>query len=408
MKQIISKDHFFLRNKDNILNVSQKANLAISNHQSIINASIGMLYDEEGKLADFPIVDKLISESNDELNRKYGGVSGRPAFKTAIINWLFDGVDLTKLNVGVIPTIGATGALFLSMRNYVDKNQPVLAPNIRWSNYDNIADQLGLKIEEYNLFNGDKFDLLSVKKCVTKSLSKFHRAYIIINDPCQNPTGYSLSFMEWKTLLNSLKTLQISGQIVLMVDIAYLNYSNFDYSKIINLMSEFISDNFMIHFAFSAAKTLSIYGLRGGAFIALAKSKKEIEAFETSCKATARAVWSMPNNVANNVIEKCFLIDENRNSIKKQLIYYTTMLKKRSDLYFEECKKYGLINKPYRNGFFVLLECKNNEKLSDKLCEKNVFAIPLSGGLRISLASITLKQIPQMVDIIGEVIKSED
>lgn len=407
MKSLLSKNHFNVVNGDKILAISQKARKARNKSLDIIDGTIGMLYDDESHLAQFKLVDEIISNSIDEDTKKYGSVNGGIDFENNIKKWLFEKNDLSQIFCKVIATIGATGALTLSMRNYAEIEQEILVPSIRWSSYDNIASQLHLKIKEYNMFNSDdSLDVESIKMMVDYSINKYQRVFLLINDPCQNPTGYTMRISEWMEVLSYLKEKAKKYPIVLLLDIAYLNYSDYDYSKVFELMIKYLCDNFIINVTFSASKTLSIYGLRGGALIGLTKNQKDIQDFYLSCQDTARSIWSMPNNVAIKVINQCFESEEKRIQIYKIIENYRNLINKRAKIFFEESEMVGLVSYNYVNGFFVLTPCKNPDEVCEKLISKNIFLVPMADGIRISLASITTKQIKGLAKEIKKAIKN--
>ena len=47
----------------------------------------------------------------------------------------------------------------------------------------------------------------------------------IINDPCHNPTGYSLSDDEWNAVIDVLNELSKQGPVILLNDIAYIDFA---------------------------------------------------------------------------------------------------------------------------------------------------------------------------------------
>ena len=48
---------------------------------------------------------------------------------------------------------------------------------------------------------------------------------MIINDPCHNPTGYSLTKEEWKEVVDFLNECSKTHKVVLLNDIAYIDFA---------------------------------------------------------------------------------------------------------------------------------------------------------------------------------------
>ena len=409
MDKLLSNNHFEISNGDKIININSLANKKIERGEKVINATVGMLYDENHELVSFSLVNQALKDINFKEAQVYGKVDGGEKFYKSVYKWLFENVNLEGIYCAIVPSIGATGAIYLSVRNYCSKDQDVIVSSIRWSNYDSIISQLGNSVKEYNFFNSDDyFDIESFKDVVNQSCSKYKRAYIIINDPCHNPTGYTLSKNEWIEILSFLNDKSLDYQIVLLVDIAYINYCDNSYEEIFTIMSKFLTENFMIQFTFSSSKTLSIYGFRGGALIGLSSKEEIINDFKKACEDTLRATWALPNNLTNKVIDYCFDSKEKRSNLRKELLLAKEILDQRAKLFIKESEIQNLIVYPYNNGFFVLVPCEKANIVCNDLIRKNIFVVPMSGGLRIALSSICKEQIRPLVKEIKESIKAVD
>jgi aspartate/tyrosine/aromatic aminotransferase len=394
MQKLLSKDHFEITTGENILFLNQKANEARAKGLKVINGTTGMLFNEDGHLVDFPLVDQIISSSAKEDIKKYGPVTGGKEFSNAILDWLFEKVDYSKLNHFVVGSFGGTGALTLAMRSYLDKGQCAIVPSIRWSNYDSIAFQVGGTISEYRLFNEKgTMDIDSLKSKVNESLDKFGRAFLLINDPCQNPTVYTIKEQEWKEILSFLNEASNRGPIVLLDDIAYLNYSKVSYDKTIQMILNSLNENFMAIFTFSASKTLSIYGLRGGAAIAFSPSTSVIDDFQTAMTGCARSIWSSVSTITSRVITENLNSFEKREILRKKLTEYIDVLLERATLFTSEADNVGLPYYPYDCGFFILIPCVNDREVVDELIKENIYVVPFNGGIRIALSCLTKEEI---------------
>ena len=406
MNNLLSKNHFNITNGDKILAINNMAVKAKEKGNKVINATVGMLLDEEGRLASFESVDRIIESCSDAKTRRYGSVDGGEDFKASVFSWVFEDVDFKDNYCEIIGSMGATGALYLSMRNYCDLNQEVLVPSIRWTNYDSIISQVGGRVKEYNLFNSDDcLDIESIKGCVDYSLKTYNRAYLLINDPCHNPTGYSMKKEEWHKLLKYLKDKSNDGPIVLLVDIAYINYSLSSYKEILQMIVDSLTDNFMVHITFSASKTLSIYGFIGGALIGLSKSKEAIDDFRCSIEDSARTVWSMPSSASCRVIKESFDTKEKREELRSKLYVYRDLIKERASIFLSEAELVGLAVYPFSSGFFILIPCSNCQEVCNYLIDRYIYVVPMCGGIRISISSLTKNEIKGLAKQIKQAIK---
>ena len=107
----------------------------------------------------------------------------------------------------------------------LDKGDTLIIPSLSWNNYKLIASRHGLELKNYQLFDNDKFNLNSFKEVCKEVLVKNKKVAVIINDPLHNPTGYSMSLEEWKEVINIINDLSKLGEIILINDIAYIDYT---------------------------------------------------------------------------------------------------------------------------------------------------------------------------------------
>lgn len=405
MNDFISKNTYFTRSSgDLIMQINSEANKQKSKGKKVINGSIGMLFDDDSSLASFSVVDEYLKKNIKEDSKKYDSIIGNNRFQEAIISWLFHNNDLKDRYCDVIGTMGATGALAVINKCFINNDEAIILPSIRWGNYDSIAYENNNKVMIYNLFKDGVFDIDSLKEQVNESCLIYKRAVVLINDPCQNPSGYSLSNEEWDEILSFLKMKSKEYPIVLVDDIAYLNFYRNSYRDVFQKLIDASSDRLLVTICFSSSKTLQIYGLRGGALITLTSSKEVHEDILGVTKIYCRSTWSSPNHLATNVMGELFLNESTRNAILKELAYYRDLLYKRAEIFIQEAKRIDLNTCPYKGGFFIFIEVDNNIIVAERLMKKGLFIVPMSGGIRISIASIPTNEISGIAKLIKEAI----
>ncbi|MDR4968569.1 MAG: hypothetical protein RG740_02990, partial [Acholeplasmataceae bacterium] len=72
-----------------ILQISKDAIEASKKYNDVINASIGMFYDEEKAIGGMPTVSKMIKNLSDDEMLPYPAVDGGALFKNNLITWVF-------------------------------------------------------------------------------------------------------------------------------------------------------------------------------------------------------------------------------------------------------------------------------------------------------------------------------
>ena len=176
----------------------------------VINSTTGMLYDDEGKLFTYSSVDKVINLLTPEEKYAYFPTGGTKLFKDEIKKWVFGtSYELIKEYSDVIPTPGGTGALANTFANFLNDNDYALLPNYMWTNYVQILDDSNKLYKTYDLFLNNSFNLNDLKNKAKEILKLKKRVLIVLNDPAQNPTGYTLKPNEIDDLVEDCKEVGI-------------------------------------------------------------------------------------------------------------------------------------------------------------------------------------------------------
>jgi aspartate/tyrosine/aromatic aminotransferase len=382
---------------DIILALNQIATERAKQGVKVLNGSIGMMYTEEGVLPITPRVRQILSKHVKDADLVYPSVAGEAAYRENLRRW-FLGNDFNQevkdKQFFCLATIGGTGALTLSFPLSKKGNTAVVIPSLDWPNYEAIANSFGLKIEYYSLFQKRGFDLPGLKSTLEKLSSQYDALTLVINDPCENPTGYCLSVEEWHGIAEILSEKGIAKKISLVVDCAYLDYAKDTEREAMMATIKSLPKGILVYFAFSFSKTLSFYGLRIGALAIYSKEKGEAEKVFEEAKAKARAIWSVPNHMAMNVIAELLEDEKSFSELKKEVTVNREIVAKRASLFIKEAKECGLETYPYVSGFFLSIPCVDAFEVSLRLEKQNVFLAPTGiDCLRIALSSLPLTEI---------------
>jgi aspartate/tyrosine/aromatic aminotransferase len=68
-----------------------------------------------------------------------------------------------------------------------------------------------------------------IQKQIRELLTRYDHLSFLINDPCQNPTGYSLSAKEWAAVVDFFGEEGIRGHVDLIIDAAYIDFAPASY-----------------------------------------------------------------------------------------------------------------------------------------------------------------------------------
>ncbi len=360
----------------------------------VVDATIGSLYDESGTLVAMKSVFKNLDEMDDKKKAKYAAAFlGNPGFRSTVNKWVLGNSGVNVYST-VCATPGGTGAANLTIDMCLKEGQSVVIPNIAWGSYAIMANNVGIKVKKYEMFDGDHFNLESFKNECREAMSEQKKLVAVINDPCHNPTGYSMTRDEWKEVIAFLNEMSKEGSVVLLNDIAYIDYS-YNLDEVRKYMGEFnqISDNVMVVIAFSCSKVFTSYGLRCGAAVLLGQNKEDIDVVEAAYEKAARSLWSNVNNSAMDNFDE--VINQHYEEFMNEKASYIDLLKKRSDIVVSEAKACGLPIYPYKEGFFVTVKLPNNElrdRFHDALIANNIFTVKVNLGIRVAVCSLPVEK----------------
>ena len=349
--------------KDAIFDANQACNEAIKIHgkDKVTNATIGVVLNEEGKLATLNTVEKVFREMDMSELVAYAPISGLPDYLDAVIDLTF--ADNKPAGYfGAVATAGGTGAIHHAIANYAERGDAVLTSDWRWGTYDLICNETGKRLETFKLFDDAlNFNINDFAVKVDALLKKQKSLLVIINTPAHNPTGYALSSEEWDKVLAVLNAQVSTGKkISLLVDIAYIDFAG-EKNSTRAFMKKFsdLPENFFVMISFSMSKSYTFYGQRTGALIGISASQKVIDEFKDVSKYSCRATWSNINRGAQALLVKL-------NADKDLAAHYEWernelyhMVQRRADVFVDEAKACGLRIVPYKGGFFIAIPADN-------------------------------------------------
>lgn len=363
--------------------------------ENVVNVAIGSLVDDNGNLVAYKSVFDHYNQIPDQIKAKYASsFVGNASYREQVYQWITQGANL-NLNYSVLATPGGSGAISMTFANILDVGETVILPHIAWGSYQLMAAQYNFNVQTYTLFEDDHFNLKNFKQVCNEVMQRQKKLLVVINDPCHNPTGYSLSQHEWNEVITILNDCSKLGPVVLLDDIAYIDYSN-DLQQSRKTMQCFnnISENVLISVAFSTSKTCTSYGLRCGAVLLLGKNAEKVREGEIVFEKFARAIWS---NIPNAAMENfTWVTTENYFNFLSEKQDYIDLIQQRSQLFLSEAKKVSLPIYPYKEGFFITVRCDNNnqrDQLHQRLMNHHIYTVKVHCGIRVAICSCATHKI---------------
>jgi aspartate/tyrosine/aromatic aminotransferase len=129
-----------------------------------------------------------------------------------------------------------------------------------------------------------------------------------------------------------------------------------------------------------------------GAAIGVSHNEEKVKKFHSTYVNEARGSWSATPTVSIELLNH-FSKEENRQQFLKGLSHITDLVKERSSSFISQANEIGLKTHPFRSGFYTVILTKNPDTDYLKLAEHRIFAVPMSGGIRLALCSLSKKEI---------------
>lgn len=381
------------RLKDAIFGASAACREAAEKYgaDKVTNATIGVMMDEEGKLACLPTMERVYRSMDMTELTAYAPISGLPDYLDAVIDLTFAD-QKPEGYFGSIATAGGTGAIHHAIANYAEKGDAVLTSDWFWGTYNVICQEVGCRLENYRLFDEkQEFNFSDFAAKVEELLKVQDSLLVIINTPAHNPTGFSLTEADWDKVLKLYRSYAAKGKrMSLLVDIAYIDYAG-EKHETRRFMQKFshLPENILVMFAFSMSKGYTMYGQRTGALIAVSSSKEVISEFREINKYTSRATWSNINRGAMGLLVKLQRDASALAQFEQERTDFYRLIQSRGDLFMQEAKACGLNALPYKGGFFLSVPAADPAAVCDKLHEDLIFAVPLKLGVRVAACSVS-------------------
>lgn len=380
--------------EDRIFKANKEAREAaeLYGEDSVINATVGSILDDSGKLSVLPTVIDILRNLSSEDYAEYAPIGGVPEFLRASMEAAFR-ENVPEGYIEAVATPGGTGAIRHTVWNYTEMGDTVLTADWYWGPYKTICEENGRILETFALFDDDfRFNIKSFKDKAEKIAEKQGRVVILLNSPSNNPTGYNLTDGEWDMVIDVLKNIAKNSRyrVILFIDIAYIDYAGpADESRRFMTKLGNLPQNILSVIGFSMSKSYTLYGMRSGSMIGISSNKSVAEEFKTTNQFSNRGVWSNGTRPAMILLSKIYndrtlfeKVESERETLKK-------MLSDRAGAFMKEARVEGLVIAPYKSGFFITIPCSSPNDAVSRLKADNIFAVPMSKGMRFAVCSVS-------------------
>jgi aromatic-amino-acid transaminase len=373
--------------------------------EAIVNATVGALLDDDGKLCVLPTAARAVHEVSAEEWAAYAPIAGTPAFLEAVKLDLL-GEEPALLDTAIATaTPGGTGALRHAIANFLEPGQALLTTSFYWGPYATLADEADRRVETFSMFSaGDasarELDVDALGQGIGRQIEAQGRVLLFLNDPCHNPTGYSMRPEEWKKVVRCLLAYSEKAPITLLVDFAYSAYSATDPHAFLAELVPLVGRVALL-FAWSASKTFTHYGLRVGALVACIADERERRATEAAFSYSCRGTWSNCTRGGQAAITRLLSDRALAAACDSERSALQAMLRARVDAWNRLARPKKLAYPRYDGGFFVTVFHDEAFEKAASMKEAGVFVEPQKGALRVALSSVAERDVPRLVEALG-------
>jgi aromatic-amino-acid transaminase len=373
--------------------------------ESIVNATVGALLDDDGALSILPTAARAVHEVPAVEWATYAPIAGSPDFLKAVVADLFR--DEPELAAAAIAsaTPGGSGALRHALTNFLEPGQSMLTTSWFWGPYQTLCDESDRKLETFETFaSGGGLDVDAFDAALARQLSRQMRALVFLNDPCQNPTGYSMTDEEWAAVVDRIAKQSAHGPITLLVDCAYYLYGARDPRAFMKHLRPLVAKGQAnVVFAWSASKSFTHYGLRVGALVACVADADERKATEAALSYSSRGTWSNCNRGGLSAITRLLTDADMAKACDAEREALKSTLRARVDAFNRHARERNLKYPRYEGGFFVTVFHDAPREKALKMKEQGVFVVPQvkktgGGALRVALCSVAERDVGRLVE----------
>lgn len=386
---------------DPIFALNKEATERRARGESIVNATVGALLDDGGKLAILPTAARAVKEVSEDEWAAYAPIAGSAPFLKAVVDDLFSTEPEMRACALSSATPGGSGALRHAIGNFLEPGQALLTTSFFWGPYQTLCDEADRKLVTFNMFDPrGSLDVEALDRSMTELIAKQGRVLLFLNDPCHNPTGYSMTSEEWHAVVACLLKHAERAPVTLLVDTAYFAYNARDPRAFLKELRPLLGKTGLC-FAWSASKTFTHYGLRVGAIVACIPDAKERALTDAAFSYSSRGTWSNCNRGGLAAVTRLLTDDKLRAQCDAEREALKKLLRARVDAFNALAPSKGLKYPRYEGGFFVTVFCDDAHERALRMKEKGVFVVPQKGAVRVALCSVAEKDVARLVDALA-------
>ncbi len=386
---------------DPIFRLNAEARARAAQGESIVNATLGALMEDDGTLAVLPEVFAALERVPPGQAAGYAPIAGPAGFLDAVIADTYGDSPLAAQSIAVA-TPGGSGALQLGLVDFLRPGEAVLTTSFFWGPYRTLAEHTGRRVETFEMFGSDgRLDVGALARALDAQLGRQGRALVLLNTPCHNPTGYSLDDAEWQAVRDVLERAAERGPVTLLLDLAYARFGATGGPDWVACVAP-LAGRVLLLVAWTASKAFAQYGARVGALIATTPDAGERQRIANALGYACRGTWSNCNHLGMLAVTELLSDPGCRARVDRQRERLRQLLGERVEAFVNAAAGAGLHHPRYEGGFFVTVFTADGSATAARMRELGVYVVPVNGAVRVALCSTPAAHVPRLVDALAE------
>lgn len=383
---------------DPIFALNAEANARKARGEPIVNGTLGALLRDDGSLAVLPSAARAVADVPPGEWAAYAPIAGPPAFLAAVTEDVFRGRPHRAAQVVGAATPGGTGALRHAVAAFLEPGQALLCSSFYWGPYATLAEENGRGLATFRMFDAaGALDVADLDRRMGELCARQGRVLLILNDPCHNPTGYSMSRADWSAVGDVVSRHAARAPVTVVLDAAYAAYGAGDGLRLPLDALEPLCDRVRVLHAWSASKTFTHYGLRVGALLAVVPDAAERLDLAAALAFACRGTWSNCNRGGMFAVTRLLTDPALRAAVDAERGGLTSLLGARVAAFNRAAAAAGLRHPRYEGGFFVTVFTADPEGVARRMRTDGVYVVPVEGGVRVGVCSVRADDVPRLV-----------
>jgi aromatic-amino-acid transaminase len=374
--------------------------------ERIIDGTVGVLLDDAGRLAVLPTVAAALDELPPVSWAPYAPVAGEADFLNAVTERAYP-PDLRASTISVA-TPGATGAVSLAIAMGLEPGEALLTRSLHFAAYADLAAAQGRRVTTFSTFGSTgRFDVAALARRLGVLAARQRHLLIVLNDPCQNPTGYTMSPADWDAVAAVIGALAPQKPTTILIDAAYADFAPIGWRPPHGVLAR-LAESADVLTAWSASKSLTAYGLRVGALLALCPSAARRRRLAATMARGCGGRWGNVNRGGMMMIGRVLADPALAGQAFGERQVLIALLRKRAQAFRRAAERRGLIFQCHEGGFFATVPLRGAARIAEAMRDRGGFVVPQAQVLRFALCALPAEQIPALVNLAADCLSERD